>query len=419
VALDPKNELPYPGDLGGNGNTLRESWGDLLARANAAAEVAAAHADEVDRTAAFPDRAVSALRKERLLGMMVPREHGGEGATVSDVAEICYLLGRSCASTAMIFAMHQIMVAILVRHALSSAWHQDLLRSIAERQLLLASSTTEAQRGGDVRSSDCAVQADGPDFALVKSATVISYGGEADGLLTTARRAPDAPPSDQVIVALLHNDYKLKRTVGWDVLGMRGTCSTGFLLESRGKADQIVPEPYQRIHTRTMVPVAHLTWSSVWAGVAHSAVQRAQSFTRTAARRAGGKMPPGAVHLSRAFLSLNALRATLSSALREFEAIGRQPSELDTTGYQTSINLLKVNTSELAIATVTSAMQACGLSGYRNDGEFSVTRALRDVLSSSIMINNDRIVADLTSSLAVAEMPSGLREAAGPDRGDE
>ena len=61
------------------------------------------------------------------------------------------------------------------------------------------------------------------------------------------------------------------------------------------------------------------------------------------------------------------------------------------------MNLLKVTASELAIATVMSAMQACGLSGYRNDGEFSVARHLRDVLSSSVMINNDRILANVAT----------------------
>ena len=41
-----------------------------------------------------------------------------------------------------------------------------------------------------------------------------------------------------------------------------------------------------------------------------------------------------------------------------------------------------------------NAMRACGLSGYRNDSDFSIGRYLRDVLSSPIMINNDRILAD-------------------------
>ena len=70
------------------------------------------------------------------------------------------------------------------------------------------------------------------------------------------------------------------------------------------------------------------------------------------------------------------------------------------------MNLLKVNASELAIATVMSAMQACGLSGYRNDGEFSVARHLRDVLSSSVMINNDRILANIASASLLVDVPA-------------
>ena len=68
---------------------------------------------------------------------------------------------------------------------------------------------------------------------------------------------------------------------------------------------------------------------------------------------------------------------------------------LESVDFQTGINLLKVNASELAVATVMSAMQACGLSGYRNDSEFSLGRHLRDILSSPIMISNDRILANI------------------------
>ncbi len=53
----------------------------------------------------------------------------------------------------MIYAMHQIKIACLLRHGRGSAWHQRLLRRICSEQLLLASSTTEGQGGGDVRKS--------------------------------------------------------------------------------------------------------------------------------------------------------------------------------------------------------------------------------------------------------------------------
>ena len=73
------------------------------------------------------------------------------------------------------------------------------------------------------------------------------------------------------------------------------------------------------------------------------------------------------------------------------------------------MNLLKVNASELAGATVMSALQACGLTGYRNDGEFSVSRHLRDILSAPIMINNDRILADAANACMLIEVPASLR----------
>src|SRR5262249_6643841 len=121
---------------------------DLKRRAQAAATTAAVHAAAVDAEARFPAEAFSAVRAQRLLGILVPVELGGEGASISDVADVCYVLGRACASTAMVYAMHQIMVACLVRHARGSTWHAELLRRLADRQLLLASSTTEGQGGG-------------------------------------------------------------------------------------------------------------------------------------------------------------------------------------------------------------------------------------------------------------------------------
>ena len=131
---------------------------DLKGRAEAVAAAAAENADAVDRDARFPTETFAAARAQRLLGMLVPVDLGGDGASVSDVVDVCYMLGKACASSAMIFAMHQIMVAILVRHARNSAWHQALLQRLCAEQLLLASSTTENQTGGDVRASACVVE---------------------------------------------------------------------------------------------------------------------------------------------------------------------------------------------------------------------------------------------------------------------
>jgi acyl-CoA dehydrogenase len=374
---------------------------------DAVARIAARHADEVDQQAKFPVEAINAARKGQLLSLLVPAALGGEEGSISDTVDVCYTLGRACAATAMVFAMHQIMVAIMVRHAGASRWHQNMLQCLATEQLLLASSTTEGTGGGDLRASTCAVEVVGDRMSFEKKATVISYGAEADAILTTARRSPQSAPSDQVLVALLKKDYQLERLSDWDALGMRGTCSAGFLLKGWGDPQQVLPESYHEIHTRSMLPIAHLTWSGVWTGIAAGAVERARAFVRNA-RRSGSTLPPGAAHLTRACASLQTLRALVASALQRYEICAQKPDELDSLGFQTTMNLLKVNASEIAFATVMSAFQACGLAGYRNDGDFSISRPLRDILSASIMINNDRILANAAGAPLLIDVPGAL-----------
>jgi acyl-CoA dehydrogenase len=379
-------------------------------RTASVAAAAAVQAEAVDRDARFPREAIDTARRQRLLGIQIPHRLGGDGASISDIADMCYALGRACASTAMIFAMHQTKVACLVRHGAGSAWHETLMRRVASEQLLLASSTTEAQNGGNIRSSAAAVEHMGAEISLVRNATVISYGAQADGIVTIARRAGDAATSDQVLLAITKDDYTLQRSLEWETLGMRGTCSAGFELKFKGSAEQIFPEPYDKIHAQTMTPVAHLCWSSAWAGIAAAAVDRAQLFIRKAARGAGGQMPPGAAHFTAAKMSLTKLRAVITTNLDTYTVHEHDERALSSLDFQSQITLLKVEASELAVATVMSAMRACGLSGYRSDGDFSVGRHLRDVLSAPIMINNDRILANIATASLMSGVSTSLRD---------
>jgi acyl-CoA dehydrogenase len=382
----------------------------LKRRTEIVTAIAAEHASCVDKNARFPKEAITAARMQMLLGIMVPCDLGGEGAPLSNVVDVCYSLGRACSSTAMIYAMHQIMVACLLRHRRNNTWHEHLLRRIVSEQLLVASSTTEGRGGGNIRSSEAPIETCGSQIRLERRATVISYGADADAIVTTARRAADAPASDQVLVAFLKEHYTLEPLLEWDTLGMRGTCSAGFTLRASGDSQQILPDPYAEIHAQTMVPVAHLTWASVWAGIASGAVERAQLFMRRSARQANGQLPPGAPHFIKAKSSLGTLRGLIASSLGSYERASGDEEALASIDFQTMINLTKVQAAELAVETVTSALRACGLSGYRNDSEFALGRHLRDVLSAPIMINNDRILANIATSSLMSAVPESLTE---------
>lgn len=380
----------------------------LSTRAEAAARVAARHAVEVDRDGRFPIEAFDAIRANELLGIIVPQQFGGEGASIAAVVDVCYRLGRACASTAMVYAMHQTKVACVVRHGRGNTWQEALMRRLCADQMLFASSTTEGQGGGNVRSSASPIVHEGGRISLDRDATVMSYGAQADAVVTTARRSDDAAHSNQVLAVFLKEDYSLEVKGGWNTLGMRGTCSGGFALKATGVADQVLPVAYETIHAETMTPTAHLVWSGVWAGIAAAAVERAQTFTRKAARQAGGQLPPGAAHFTKASSTLNLLRSLIGASARRYEEALAEPALLTSFEFQTAITLLKVDASELAVAAVLSALRACGLSGYRNDGEASVGRHLRDVLSSPLMINNDRILSSLATAALMTPIPASL-----------
>jgi acyl-CoA dehydrogenase len=381
---------------------------DLAARARAAAALAAAHAAAVDADARFPSEAFAEIRRQKLLGIQVPASLGGEGASLDDLADVCFILGQACGSAGLIYAMHQIKIACIVRHAKGAKALETILRRVATEQLLLASSTTEGQAGGNIRSSEAAIEREGDRVSLERKATVISYAMEADGIVTTARRSADAAGSDQVLLVLLKADYTLERLQSWDTLGMRGTHSEGFTLRAHAAAGQILPEPYERIHPQTMVPHAHLLWGSVWAGIAAAAAVKAQTFIRHAARQANGQMPPGAAHFTQAMSSLRMLRGVLRAALRAYEAILSDEKAITSLEFQSMITLTKVQASELAVATVLSSLRACGLSGFRNDSEFSIGRHLRDVLSAPLMINNDRILSNLAATSLMTPLPNSI-----------
>jgi len=370
--------------------------GDLVRAAQRiASEVAGVHAAAVDAAARFPREAVGALRDAGLLGAAIPVEDGGFGLDLSTVSAITTELAEHCASTAMIFAMHQIQVFCLIRHARNARLRRFVER-IACEQLLIASATTEMSSGGDTRSSGCAVEPM-PDNAirLEKAAPVISYGRFADGVLATARRDASSRASDQSLV-LCANDQsaslQLTETSGWDTLGLRGTCSSGFQLRATAPAEYVLDDPFAVISSATMAPVSHILWAAMWLGLARSATDNARKVVLAESRKNAAATPPGALRLAELMVSMQQLEQSVRGVTREYLTICADFDATSDLGFVTSINTLKVSASTLANDIIFRAALICGIAGYRNDSPLSVARVVRDGLGASVMINNDRIL---------------------------
>jgi acyl-CoA dehydrogenase len=316
------------------------------------------------------------------------------GLNITQLSKICETLGQYCASTAMVYAMHQIQVGCIVHHALGSPFFRDYIKDLVAKQYLLASATTELGIGGDVRSSICAVKVDGDRFTLEKQAPVISYGVSADAILVTSRKSEEAARSDQVQVLVRKEDYTLKQVSNWDTLGFRGTCSPGFVLTSAGRAEQILPVPYASIHSKTMHPFAHIVWGSLWLGIASDALHRARTVVRNEARKNPGVMPISGTRLAEADIVLFTMRSGLQATVGEYERLLAKddPDAFSNFSFGIKINNLKLTCSDLVVDIVGRAMLICGIAGYKNDSKLSLGRHLRDAYGAGLMVNNDRIL---------------------------
>ena len=379
---------------------------ELVARTAAiAADVAAKHAADVDQRARFPHETFAALKEARLLSAAAPVAYGGHGASMLALGHQCAALARGCGSSAMILAMHHIQVACIARHGAGSPYFERYLRDhVVQHQDLIASITSENGTFGDTRSSICAAEIDGDQVKLEKDATTVSYGAHADAQLVTCRRAPDAGPSDQVLVLFQRGDYTLEPTSTWDTLGMRGTCSPGAKFSGDGSVEQIVPGSFGDSSAQTMVPYSHILWSALWWGIAADAIDRAAQSVRDAARKKPGTVPPNAARLARAHVELQAMRHNWERCAIEFDELGDGDAgraQLDGMAWALRLNQLKISCSEAAPRLVHEALQIIGIMAYKNDSKLSVGRHYRDVLSAALMVSNERIAGKSASMLLV------------------
>jgi acyl-CoA dehydrogenase len=284
------------------------------------------------------------------------------------------------------------------------------MKSIVDEQLLMASATSEAGIGGDLRNSVCAVQPneDGT-FSLEKAATVISYGRFADGIFATARRHPNAVSSDQVLVVILKHQYTLDTVGTWDTMGMRGTRSEGHILRVTAPTHQILPAPFAEIAAQSMLAASHVFWASLWYGLSYSAVMKAQAFVRNATKKSPTKTKPvGAMRLAEATTLLQQMRSLVVDSVQRLDVARNDEAELNSVGFLVAMNNLKVGASRLALQLTGVSMEICGISGFRNDTPYSVGRHFRDAMSGSLMIANDRILDNVSNMLIVHKIDGSL-----------
>jgi alkylation response protein AidB-like acyl-CoA dehydrogenase len=311
---------------------------------------------------------VALMKTSGLVEAGVPRELGGGGADVDELAAMLRTLAYHCGSTGLAFSMHTHQVAIpawrWTHQKAAAAAVEPLLKRIAAERIMLLSSG-----GSDwIAGSGRAEKVEGG--YRINARKVFSSGAPTgDILMTGAMLETDEGPM------VLHfgipmSSPHVKVLDTWRTLGMRGTGSHDVLIEGH-----VVPEAAVSVRRKAgewhpifqiIATIAFPLIYAVYLGVAESARDIAVGLAK---RKAPNKY---AVELAgRMETELTAARLAHESMLA---AVRRNAPSADTIN---QVMTGKELAARHAIAAVEYAMELAGGAGfYRSAG---LERRFRDI----------------------------------------
>jgi alkylation response protein AidB-like acyl-CoA dehydrogenase len=228
--------------IAGDASTLSPQQRELLdLAATLGRERFAPRAARWDREASFPFENYEDLRSAGLLGICVPRTHGGMGADFATYVMVAAELGRHCGSTALSFNMHVCSTlwagAIADALEMTPAQRADHARiraihfaRIVERGKVYSQPFSEggAAAAGKAPWGTRAIKTSG-GYEVVGKKIFASLSGAADyyGVLCTLEREDGEAGTlrDSLYLAVPADAPGVAVSGDWDPLGMRGTVS--------------------------------------------------------------------------------------------------------------------------------------------------------------------------------------------------
>ena len=148
-------------------------------------------AAEVDRDHRFPDEAIKAAAEAGLMGVLIPREHGGAGMDALAFAICIEELAQACAATAVIVDVHTSVGTEPILLFGDEDQKRKWLPQLASGQLLGAFALTEPASGSDAAALKMTARRNGSGYVLNGTKVFITNIGRAGLYVVFARTGPD------------------------------------------------------------------------------------------------------------------------------------------------------------------------------------------------------------------------------------
>ena len=385
----------------------------LEVAARVAREELAPRAADYDRDARNPVESWRALGRAGLLGVTIPRVHGGLGLDMATYVGVVRRLAGGCASTAMTLHMHSTVMRFIdalgteaqrrcyfhevVGHGkLFGSWGSEPAVSLS-RTLLMETAIRETDAGWTIDGvKHFCTMALGASYYMVWCA--LDGGTDMGKALLLALVPAEAPG--------------MATDGAWDTLGMRGTYSPSVTFTGvRVAADATLGQPGAAVQVGVIEAFA-LGYAAVYVGIAEAALAFAVDFLRKRVVKpenvSVAQDPTVQRHVGELAVRLDAARLVLEQSAAAWESA-------DIVERGLLANRAKYLANEVGLEVTSRVIQTVGGRGaYRL---FPAERAFRDMRTATLMPPTaDRMLETIGKS-ALGLTEAMFRVSTGPQGG--
>lgn len=358
-------------------------------------------APKYDKENSFPYEDYEALKEAGYYKAFVPKEYGGYGLSLKEVAAEQTRLAKAAPATALGINMHQIIVGVgkyMIRHGNKQG--EQILKDAVNGHLI-SFAISEPANDRVLFGSICeAKPEDDGGYRFYGPKVFISMSGEASRMVTYGMDENNGDP--QSVFAYIKNDPEtviVNRE--WDTLGMRGTQSYNLKLDGAYAANEniltkVAPGP-------TFEPVvfgifAHfeILLAATYHGIGKRAlelgIERVKKRKSIAQGTTYNQDKNIRWRIAEAALLLDTIPPQINTLAEDLE------NDVDHGDYwMPRLSAIKNYSVEASFKTVEEMVRASGGGSYTNKNELS--RLLRDVYAGLFQPSDQESLHDSWASL--------------------
>lgn len=359
---------------------LNEDQQRIVADATAVADNdLAPRAAAVDKDSAFPKESIAALGARGLLGLNVPKEHGGQGHSFRTIAAVLDVVAQRCPSTAMVYLMHMCGVAC---YAAAPGKTASLLQAAAAGRHLSTLAFSETGSRSHFWAPVSRETVTNGTVKISAKKSFVTSAGQADGYVVSTLAAAATQPIESSIYLVLKEDAGMASTGPWRGLGLRGNASGPMTLTNVAIGpDRALTAPGKGLDMMLgiVLPLFQVGLAAVGVGIAEAAVQATIAHVTHArfeeASSSLRDLPTLRAQIARMRIETDRARAHLCAVLDSLESPG--PAT------QLMVLEAKASGTEAAVMVTELAMRTCG--GAAFGGAHGIERLFRDARAPVIM----------------------------------